>query len=376
MASNDFKKVMHKIHNQKKKIEKIDIRLGNQEHIKLQFDDKTEIESTEHDVADYATSLKRGLDKDGDYVFREVKDLNKYFENEYFLFHDHDQKIADASHDFANGKFKFSYDVDKLQEEFLLSTDRRDPKYEPLKKDYFHIAAYRTNGAAMLLKLHEKHLKDSPEYKEYFLAVTTILSKAFRQDKNFIKNFANKNEKAKLNLLGSLNKYVSVLEHSKDMQKIFNPHGIEADAGTNLILDTCRRYTEASIEPLNFLRIAHELNQGEASPDNVKSASENKRILSTVLGSKLDCFDPDLRNSESHLDTVIDRKNHKVILTDEGGQQKEYSYTEIADLANCLMHNLLPALMIGLVMESQVVMLILSSRSTEYITALLGIDNT
>lgn len=375
MHSEDYKALMDKLFNQKLKINKIDIKFGKSIHSKLTFDDNSILETEEDDASDYILTLKQGIDTDGDYVFRPVKDTERYFKEEEFLARDHDKKVVDATHELAEGKFKFSYNPDELQEEFIIAKNRNDKKYLPLKEDYFRIAAYRLNEAAILLELHKKHLKDSPEYEKHFLVVCKVVVTAFRNDSNFMKNFASRSKKTKLNLLESLNKYTSAVQGVQDIKPIFEPRGLKADTGIHLVLDAYRKYAEACVEPLNFLRIAHELNNGVTHPVEDKKAQENKAILISELGNMLDCFNPHLRNSESHLNTRFNHKDHKLLITDRGGYSQEYTYSEITEMTNELAHNLLPALMIGLTMESQVVMLILSSRSIEYISALLGIDN-
>lgn len=376
MHSEDYKALMDKLFNQKHKINKIDIRFGESIRSKLTFDDSSILETEEDDANDYVLNLKQVIDRDGDFVFKPVIDTESYMNDEEFLARDHDEKMVAASHELAGGAFKFSYNPDELQEEFLMDKNRNDRKYLPLKDDYFRIAAYRMNEAGTILKLHEKHLKDSPEYEKQFLVVCKILSTAFRNDANFLKNFANRSRKAKLNLLESLNKYTSALQGAQDIKPIFEPSGIKADAGIHLVLDAYRKYAEACVEPLNFLRIAHELNTGITHPLVDKKAQENKAILMSEMGSILDCFNPHLRNSESHLNTRFNHKDHKLLITDRDNYSHEYTYSEITQMTNDLAHNLLPALIIGLTMESQVVMLILSTRSIEYISALLGIDNT
>lgn len=376
MKSQEYKDLMDALHNQKKKIDRIDISIGKSEHAKLTFADGSFLELTEGDAVNYVMQFKKGVDNDGDYVFRQIKDSEKYFKDEEFLYRNHGEKTVAAGHELAAGTFKFSYDVDELQKEFLLSKTRNDKKFEPLKRDYFYIAAHRLNENAAVLALHDKHMKTSKDYEKYFLAICKILSTAFRDDKNFIKNFARKDKKAKLDLFETMRKYASTLEYAKDVQPLFNSSGVPMNAGINLVLNTYRKNAEACVELLNFVRIAYEFNNGEDQPVNEKKAQVNKQILQPELATLLDCLDPHLRNSESHLKTQLDHENHKLIASDQGGYVAQYTYSEIVDMTNDLTHNLLPALMTAVMMESLVVMLILSYRSSEYITALIGIDNS
>lgn len=367
---------MDALHNQKKKVDKMEIRAGDKdEQGDLTFTDGSTMTVTQSDCIMYLFHLKRGLDNDGDYVFRHIKDLDKYFEDEYFLARDHDKKIAHAVRRSPDDPFVFTHDVDKLQEEFLLSKKRSAKKFEPLRTDYFHIAAYRMHESAAILALHKKY-QQSSEYDKYFESITKILATAFRNDQNFIKNFAKKSKKAKLDLLQSINKHLATTESAQDMQKLFVNGGVNADTGIRLVLQTYSQKAEACVELLNFVRIAHELNGGFETPlDNMKT-QENKRLLASELGSLLDCLDPHIRNSEAHLKTRIDKDNHIVHISDQDGYTADYAYQELIKMTNDLTHNLLPALIVSVVMEAQLIMIVLSSRSLEYITALLGIDNS
>lgn len=377
MSSDEYGVLMDTLHNQKKKIEKIDIHAGDKdERGDLTFIDGSTLTVMEPDCIDYLFQLKRGLDNDGDYVFRHIKDLNKYFDDEMFLAKNHKQKVADAFKGNPDNPFVFTYDVDKLQEEFLVSKRRNAKKFEPLRTDYFQIAAYRLHESAATLGLHQKYQQASKEYDHYFEGITKILATAFRNDKNFIKNFAKKNKKAKLNLLHSINKYLAATESAQDIQQLLGNGGVSSSMGIRLVLQTYSQRAEVCVELLNFVRIAHELNAGVETPiDNMK-AQENKQLLVPELGSLLDCLDPHIRNSEAHLKTQIDKAEHKVHINDQDGYTAEYTYQEIIEMTNNLSNNLLPALLVSVVMEMQVMMVILSSQSVEYLTALLGIDNS
>jgi hypothetical protein len=375
MKSSEFKRLLYSLYSLKKKVERINLRLGEQTKGTVTFDDGEEIVVCEPDTIDYLFSLKRIVDNDGDYVFHPMRDLEKYFSDEEFLCRDHDEKVVAASHELARGDFKFSYNLEELQEEFLLSNKRNDKKYLPLKTDYFRIAAYRMSEAATMLRLHEKNIEDSPEYRKHFDAVCRIVADAFRNDANFMKNFMNKGKSTKIDLLDSINKYASALQGAQEIRPVFQPEGLKAETGIRLILSIYRNYAEACVEPLNFLRISYEFSQGVSNPLTTKSAQENRDILLPVLKDLLNSYNPHLRNSESHLNTKLDHKNNKLLITDRGGYSQEYTYAEVIEMTNDLAHNFLPGLMNGITMESQTVMLILSARSAEYVAALLGVDN-
>lgn len=75
-------------------------------------------------------------------------------------------------------------------------------------------------------------------------------------------------------MLESLNKYLSAIQGNQDIKSLFEPNGLKAEVGIHLVLNAYRKYAEACVEPLNFLRIAHELNSGVVNPVDNKKAQE------------------------------------------------------------------------------------------------------
>ncbi len=90
------------------------------------------------------------------------------------------------------------------------------------------------------------------------------------------------------------------------------------------------------------------------------------------------CLDPEIRHAESHDSTQIDHAKGRVLLTKviEGNRTtiKEYSYWEIADIANELQRGLMPALL-GAFAVHEAGLLVSAIKSPEFINALLSIDN-
>ena len=111
----------------------------------------------------------------------------------------------------------------------------------------------------------------------------------------------------------------------------------------------------------------------------MKGAGANKVILQPTLGTILDCYDPRIRNSESHLSTEVDARNGQVLFYDDTKGRHEflvqYSFVELADMANKIQHYLFPALVFTAYMEWRTMLLVFTNRSPEYRHALLKICN-
>lgn len=386
--SDDFKLLMDFLFKQKRRVEKVTINVHNDgrgyvenEHTKITFVncDETFV-SDEADVAEYAWHLKQTVDSDGEYELINFKNLEQYYKDIEFLLDKNSTNTQQAGKDLADGKYTFSFDPDKLIEEFILSKKRKSKRFMPLKTENFYIIAYEMGESARALKMKEKMQSRSVDFERHYLGCEAVYAKAFRNQPNFIKNFLKQKSTNDFSLLDYSLQVQSVMQHVNIMKDLFPKQGMPAHKGVSLLLDMYRRYAESCVKPLNLLRIAQEISSGNSSPDLKKSAGENKRILQPVMGDLLECYDPRIRNSESHLSTEIDAGNKKVRVyrTIRGNRnlQVEYTFQEIANMTNGLMHNLVPALALTVYMEWRTMLLVLTYKSMEYKLALLSIGNS
>ena len=181
------------------------------------------------------------------------------------------------------------------------------------------------------------------------------------------------------NLVNFMIQVRAITQHVELMKTIFPKDGMQGDQGIHLLLDSYRRCAEACVKPLNLLRIGQEISSGDPSPRRTKSAAANRAILQHVLGSILGCYDPRIRNSESHLSTEVDAKNGQVLFYKDTKGQREflvkYSFVELANMTNEIQHNFFPSLVFTAYMEWRTMLLIITTSSLEYKLALLKIGN-
>lgn len=382
MSSTDFGKLMDLIFQQKKAIETISLEVKNngKETVHIQFNDKTDFRSSETDVADYVTTLRQGVDEEGNVKFKPFKDLNKYFEETREFVDKDNSKLHKAVADLKQGKYKFSFDPDKLIEEFLVSKNRKSKKFLPLKTEYFHIAAHQFIQSGVILGHFNMKKKIDAKFDSNYKKIDDIFRKAFRNDPNFIKNYLKQKNTNNFDFEDFVKQINSVTSYTIALKDIFPTQGVEGEKGIGFVLDIYRRYAEGCVKPLNLLRIGKELNDGISSPKLHLSASKNKRLLLPDLGSLLDCYDPRIRNSESHISTEIDKQKSKVIITDaRAGKRKilaEYTFQEIIEMTNVIRTDLFSALIITIYMVWRTMLLVIVFPSIEYKHMLLEIDNT
>jgi|SRR5579863_3826971 len=383
MASKDFQDLMNLLFKKNLRIERITVSpfRGDTGHTQISFVGSTDtFSSTESDVVKYALHIRQTIDSDGNYELVAYKDLEQYYRDIDFLMRaDQRQRIQQAHQDLVEGRYTFDFDPDKLVEEFLLSSNRKSKKFVKLKTGYYYIAAYCLDAAATALGQYEQVKSKTPGFESYHHAIEEVYMKGFRSDPNFVKNYLLQKTTNDFNLLDFVTQIRAVLQHLELMKTIFPRGGMPGHQGIQLLLDSYRRYAEACVKPLNFLRIGQEIADGNPRPRLTKSAGENKAILQPVLGSILDCYDPRIRNSESHLSTEIDATHGRVLFyKDARGRQEllvTYSFVELADMTNKLQHNLFPALAFTAYMEWRTMLLVITTNSLEYKLALLKIGN-
>jgi len=382
MASKDFENLMDLLFNKRQRIEKFTINFNDngtgRAHISFIGAADT-FSSEEPDVVDYAFHLRKTIDSDGNCELVAFKDLEQYYRDIDFLNDAERSKVQQAYRDLAEARYTFDFDPDKLIEEFLLSNNRKLKKFLKLKSEHFYIVAYCMIAAAHALERYELLKSQAPGFETYHYAIENVYMKAFRSDPNFVKNYIRHKTTNDFNLVNFMTQVRAVTQHTELMKTIFAKDGTIGVQGILLLLDTYRKYAEACVKPLNLLRIGQEITSGVPCPERMKSAVENRAILQPVLGSILDCYDPRIRHSESHLNTEVGATNGQVLIyKDDKGHREflvQYSFAELANMTNMIQHYLFPALAVTAYMEWRAMLLVITTASLEYKLALLKIGN-
>jgi len=381
MASNDYGRLMQLLFRDHKRIEKIDITLGQRgDRSTLTFADGTIFESAEDDVIMYSFRLKNNVDSEGNPTLTAYKDLTKYYADIEFLADQDRAKVGSALAALQSGQYSFAFDPDELLTRFLVSKRRSATEFMPLKTEHHFVVAYNLLQSRDALARLEQVERVNPGFMQAHLTIDRLFMRAFRADENFIRNYLKQQSVAAFDLEDFITQAQSIVEHVDALQSVFPPQGIPVERGIKFLLDTYRRYAEACVKPLNLLRIGKELADGNLSPKLKKSAMENKKLLQADLVDLLNCYDPRIRNSESHLSTKVDKAHEKVIIT--GGKSgkhpvlAEYSFQELAGMMNGLQRTLYPALLLTIHTEWRTMLLVIVADTIEYKHLLLAIDNT
>lgn len=382
MSSKDFKDLMSLLFEKRQRIEEVTTNLNGdstgEAHIRFRGVPDT-FSSKEPDVVMYTLHIRQTIDADGNCELVAFKDLEQYYRDIDFLFNSQQFKVQRALLELATGRYTFDFDPDELVEEFLLSNCRKSKKFLKLKTEHFRIVAHCIRAAKHELKRHEETAANTPWFNRYYEAIEQIYMKSFRKDENFVKNYILHKTTNDFNLLHFASQIKAIVQHIDSIKAIFPANGMPGQHGIQFLLDGYRRYAEACVQPLNFLRIGQELANGNPQPDRAKSAAENKAILQPALGSLLDCYDPRIRNAESHLGTEVDMPNGQVHFYKEDRGRREllmtYSFVELVNMTNTLQHCLFLALALTASLEWRTMLLVITNSSPEYRLALLKIDN-
>jgi hypothetical protein len=396
MISEDFKSLMKLLFHDRYKLIEIKIKLNQINNgteglpqivnIKL-MKEHQEIDfiSNETDVIEYCFSLNRTIDSNGDWEFYSVKDIERYYSDIDFLRDPDKEKLSNSIKRVIAGEFKPKYIPEKLVIQFLLadnkSEKRHSKKFEQLKEDYFDILASCTLDLKQYTDLNEKLKIERDGYKRYSDSVNDLITTAFRSDSNQIKNYLFFKKILDFDIEDLI---IRTSKEKKYHNYLFrtlsktNPHPLEES--TRALLDVYRRYVEVLSPFINALRISIEVCKGDLNPKNYLKMTENCRIIreENKLSHLVDIYDPSVRNSESHSNTIIDQEQGKILITEKSkGKRivvKEIELNKMSQWVRCMERDFTPAITITFNIQEQF-QLLLAMTSFEYLNAIVAIGN-
>lgn len=341
--SKDYIKLMHLLHNDNYKLQKLTIKLGTDESkfIFKKEDSEIVFESTKYDVAMLGMSLKQFPNLDYENEFKEVKDLSKYFDDVQFLIDRDKQRLNNARVEIKSGKFKFEYVPEVLLEDFLASNKKASKKFEQLKYDYYHLFNYFAGLMVELQKSHEIHFSKNKKLESQVDLLFKRIMKAINAER------AIDSYNKLLTLLdfcpqNKLSEYAQLQKHNnKTFEIMQKSYGNKTSVNNvlHLLLDIYRKLAEFSSDYIKtFAKVEHMID--EKTYNNNFGFSDDYKYLITIPEYKqiLKSLDPAIRHSESHLNTVHDEKAGKILLTKKNGRRRdvirEYSYQEFSSISN------------------------------------------
>lgn len=334
MASSDFKKLMELLFESKYKIVNYTAgyskEKGESGKVTLKKDsDEITLESRKEDFCLYLFQLKKTIDKEGNFQLSRVKKGAKYYDNIDLLVDQDGKKKKDAFEKILKGEFSFGYDIESLFEKFISNNyGKKDEDIRKLLTDYFEIFAGLTLFAKKYVDLRDDVAKKNSTFRIYERQIEKILGDYFFPQENklraYIRFKKHKNysfEKLAIQSLGEV-KYID------DQFRMLSERGtVPGEFGIKQLLDVYRRYCELCFEFVNFIRIAIQSKQGDENPkeywgyvENVNYIKKDKRYRKVV-----DCINPFIRHSESHINTRIVKEKGLVVITERARGKEERS---------------------------------------------------
>lgn len=342
--------------------------------------DVLRLESDDFDFSMYSLSLHAARDQAGTRQLRPIANSNRFWEEMEQLCRDADSKRLAAFKRIDSGAFRFDYNPQSLLTKFLASRDWGSSEFTPLKRDHFEIQAYFLRYVQQLLETKKQMHARKPATKQYEDIVDEILMKAFRTDVDFVNNYLRFHDLAKLDVEDAIVQASQQHKIVEDLIGMLAARGtVDGAVGIPHLLDIYRRLAESTVPFIRTISDAICIANGRPLPDTSLGYAKRCDIVrSSPYARLLDCLDPEIRHSESHTATKVDKPAGKVFLTEviDGRRTilREYTFKQVADMTRELQDALFPALLMAFYMHELVcILVILMSR--EYVELLLNIDN-
>jgi len=386
MASQDFIKLMTKLHDEKYKMLSKRIEYdGMSENpllkvtVVLEKDgNQISIQSFEPDFLKYVVELRGVANTTGDPKFTKVKDLNRYNADVKHLIDEDRSKVKKAADEIISGQFKFIYNPGKMIYEFLKSErNLKNAYFLPLKTDYHHILAFSLLESKEALKGQEKLIKRYPGAKKYIDAIGKILI-VLRPTKNGIKDYKFYKGFVDFDIDAWSKRIVTQLNIMDDTVKEFIRRGtIPGDIAIPRMMNIYSRCLELSVPVINLIRVGLDIKNGEKSPEKQYSLSRNIRILKSdlIYGALFDCLDEKIRHSDAH--ASIEIANGNVHILETRGHKpktiKTYTFERIMTMISVMEEELFPSIVSTLLIHEMAALdLVLVSKEYKFLLLALG----
>lgn len=388
MSSQDLAHLRELLFQESYSILKIELKIDNQNKTnKSIFSLKKGVEelvfeSSEIDVLLYGSTFHRTLDPDGKWVFISYKDNEKYYRDIDTLIDRDGAKRRAAFDKIIKGNYQPKYDPEELIRKFLLSKKRSNPRFEPLKTDYFEILIGQALIASDYSKMDAKLQSEREIYSDLTKATRKILSKTFQNRGNAVENFLAYHKYIDIEIEDITKKIQDEKEYHKELYSSLAKQGpsVNIKIVGKAPLDIYRRYSELSSQFINALRISIELGEGLERVLPYKKFADNIGIIKSFpeYSVLVDNIDPRIRHSESHINTEIDEKTSIIRITERKHRQRvvlcEYPLNEISKMILSLDRDFFPAMALTFtIFEATLFLQVLDSF--EYKNLLLGIGN-
>ncbi len=338
--------------------------------------------SDEDEFYRYCVAQRRFLDENGDPIFRRVVDTGRYADESKVFATEFDIRQKQAFERLKAGQLRLSFVPELLIAEFLKSRQWGDPKYLPLKEQYFDILAAIVWRGKDTPAAEQRFLATFPEAKPYAQRVGDVLRSAFDPLKDPLKNYLRFADQSRKSFNEVAKKLIDESTFNNDMLgRLFKDGSVEGQIGLRYLFDMYRRHTEWVIPLFKTLSDAICILEGKALPDPSLGMTKRVELIrQTAYADIVDCFDPRIRHAASHNGISYDQNQGIITFdgTDSDGVQKfdnfTLTYTEAADKTRSFIRGFIPGMLSAFGMQEQLILLT-TITSGEYKRLLLLIGN-
>ncbi len=340
------------------------------------------LQSDDGEFFQFCVAHKRFIDEKGDPMFRRVADLGRYYAELEVFARQADIRKKQSLERLKAGQIRLTFVPEVLIAEFLKSRNWGDPKYLPLKSEYFEILVAILWRSKEATAAEERLFAAFPESKPYALRIGGALRSSFDPFKEPLKNYLRVADLSKKPLGLVANKFLDESKLNNDMfARLSKGSPVEGQMGLRYLIDMYRRYAEWVLPLLKILSEAVCALEGKLPPDPTLGMTKRVELIrQTAYAGIVDCFDPRIRHAASHGGVSYNQDLGSVRfdgLDSEGVRRFddfELSYAEVAEKARYFLRGFAPGMLSAFGMQEQL-QLLTTIDSPEYRSLLLLIGN-
>jgi hypothetical protein len=341
------------------------------------------LHSEDREFFDFCVSMRPSLDETGDPVFRQIADLDRYYEELRYLKEDSERKRMEGVQRCASGQVRLDFAPEPLIAEFLTSRKWGDTRYLQLKKQYFDIFAVLLFLSKSAVEAQERLQVKFPRSTVFSKRIGEVLLRAFEPTVDPLKNYL---RFAEANRVGFPDIAAKLLDQGRFNDDTFarlaaNGGAVRGDIGLHNLINMYGQYVNWASSLLRVLSDAVCTVGGRPIPESSRGITSRVDLIrGSGYSDIVDCLDPRIRHSASHDGIEFDQGRSVVRFCgiDSNGNRKfddfELSYVQASDKIRDFTQGFIPGIFIAFGMQQQL-HLLSAVESEEYLNLLLLIDN-
>ncbi len=370
MTSDDLRTILQKVHADKYKVVNVNTHLRRSDtnstfeadtSITLEKDgEQVVVNTSEPDCIRYAFELRSIAECDGEVLLARIKRPAQYDQSIEFLVSEDKAKLKNAWDELSSGKFTFRYDPLGLIGELLESRPTRgtlrNPRFLPLREDYFHVLALILRQSQESVQVQNEIEERLPEARELLTAIGWMYAAFSFVTRNPIKNYRYFKRHVSFDSDMLFDQLFHQMEITNEAMELLIAGGkLNPRIDIPKMMDVYSRCIEPLTPLINLLRVGLQLREGVPSPQKKLNLARNIAVLKAhdKYGPLFSCLDEQIRHGDAHTSTFI-RGNQVEIrngLTRKSRIIRTFPCLELANMILEMKQQFFPALLISTVLN-------------------------